>query len=167
MTYAGYQHVYVYDALSSMKSETVSNLSGSPTVYHVYTPSDERILVADTGANLNTWTARDAAGNPIRQIENNTSAFTWVVRRDYAYRDGFMLEANVAAENRKENYTVDHLGTPRLITNGSAQVAGYHVYLPFGEEWFPPSSSAQEGNPKKFTGHERDRDLASYPTDNV
>jgi RHS repeat-associated protein len=165
LTYAGYQHVYAYDALSSQKSETVTNLSGSPTVYHVYSPSDERLLVADTGTNMNTWTVRDLGGNPIRQIENNTSTSTWVVRRDYAYRDGVLLEANVAAESRQEHYTLDHLSTPRLVTNASAQAVGYHVYLPFGEEWFPPSSSTQEGSPKKFTGQERDRDLASYAAD--
>ena len=165
LTYAGYQHAYSYDALSSLKSETVTNLSGSPTLYHVYSPSDQRLLVADTGANLNTWTIRDLGGNPLRQVENNTSASTWLVRRDYAYRAGVLLEANVVAESRQEHYTIDHLGTPRLITNASAQVVGYHVYLPFGEEWFPPSSSTQEGSPKKFTGHERDRDVSNYAAD--
>ncbi len=29
---------------------------------------------------------------------------------------------------------LDHLGTPRLITNAAAQKVAYHAYYPFGEE---------------------------------
>ncbi|MCP4600000.1 MAG: hypothetical protein GY847_05585, partial [Proteobacteria bacterium] len=48
---------------------------------------------------------------------------------------------------------LDHLGTPRLITNASGQQVAYHVYYPFGEE---ATEAFQDQARMKFTGHERD-----------
>ena len=49
-------------------------------------------------------------------------------------------------------YHLDHLGTPRVITDVGGQPVSKHKYLPFGEELTPPPSA----NTHKFTGHERD-----------
>jgi RHS repeat-associated protein len=49
-------------------------------------------------------------------------------------------------------YHVDHLGTPRVITDVSGNAISKHKYLPFGEELTPPPST----NTHEFTGHERD-----------
>jgi RHS repeat-associated protein len=49
-------------------------------------------------------------------------------------------------------YHVDHLGTPRVITDVSGNLVSKHKYLPFGEELTPPPST----NTHEFTGHERD-----------
>ncbi len=49
-------------------------------------------------------------------------------------------------------YHVDHLGTPRVITDPNGNVVSIHKYLPFGEELSAPPSS----NTHEFTGHERD-----------
>jgi RHS repeat-associated protein len=57
----------------------------------------------------------------------------------------------------------DHLGTPRMVTDGSANVIGWHDYLPFGEEipggiggrtnfWGATNDNINQ----KFTGIERD-----------
>jgi len=51
-------------------------------------------------------------------------------------------------------YHLDHLGTPRVITDVNENVVSKHKYLPFGEEMSPPLSS----NTHKFTGHERDKE---------
>jgi len=49
-------------------------------------------------------------------------------------------------------YHLDHLGTPRILTDsGGVRVQGQH-FLPFGEE-MPLEAGL---NPRKFTGHERD-----------
>jgi RHS repeat-associated protein len=50
-------------------------------------------------------------------------------------------------------YHVDHLGTPRLITDPAGNVVTYHKYDPFGEELQPLGSP----NTHQFTGHERDQ----------
>ena len=49
-------------------------------------------------------------------------------------------------------YHLDHLGTPRVITDASGQPISRHKYLPYGEELDPPPSL----NTHEFTGHERD-----------
>ena len=51
-------------------------------------------------------------------------------------------------------YHLDHLGTPRVITDENGQVVSTHKYLPFGEELTPVPST----NSHKFTGHERDKE---------
>ena len=49
-------------------------------------------------------------------------------------------------------YHLDHLGTPRVITDVDGNVVSQHKYLPFGEELSAPPST----NTHEFTGHERD-----------
>ncbi len=66
-------------------------------------------------------------------------------------------------------YHLDHLGTPRVITDVNGNVVSKHKYLPFGEELSPPPST----NTHEFTGHERDEEtgldymLARYYSDNL
>jgi len=50
-------------------------------------------------------------------------------------------------------YHVDHLGTPRVITNAAGDVVAKNSFFPFGEA-VPPFTAA--GNTHWFTGHERD-----------
>ena len=60
--------------------------------------------------------------------------------------------------------TADHLGSPRLITNGSGAVVSRHDYQPFGEELFEGMGGrtsaqgygAEDGLRKQFTSKERD-----------
>lgn len=49
---------------------------------------------------------------------------------------------------------LDHLGTPRVITDPNGNVISKHKYLPFGEELSAPAST----NTHEFTGHERDKE---------
>ena len=54
------------------------------------------------------------------------------------------------------HYHVDHLGTPRLVTNTSAAIIGRHDYLPFGPEVAGNNPNEPQQQNLKFTGHERD-----------
>src|SRR5205085_4468695 len=56
-----------------------------------------------------------------------------------------------------EHDSLDHLGTPRLITDGSRNVLYSHQYFPYGGEW--NLGGASDGSTLRFTGHERDDDL--------
>jgi RHS repeat-associated protein len=56
------------------------------------------------------------------------------------------------------HYHLDHLLSPRLITSTAASPLGYHLYYPFGEE---VTSSLQDAEKLKFTGHERDLNAQS------
>src|SRR5205823_3066557 len=54
-----------------------------------------------------------------------------------------------------EHFHLDHLGTPRLVTNANGGKIGYHAYYPFGGEIDLNPFEAPE-NKLKFTAHARD-----------
>jgi RHS repeat-associated protein len=147
---AGLLH-YDYDAVGMMNQVRVGS-SNAPTVIYAYTAYDERLFAFDVSANTTHWTPRGLDNKVLRDLKQTGA--TWSVERDYVYRDGLLLAA--LKPSGVEHFSLDHLGTVRLVTNGSGQKIGYHVYWPFGEEWSP--GNAQEDSPLKFTGHERDAD---------
>lgn len=51
-------------------------------------------------------------------------------------------------------FHLDHLGTPRVITDSTGALISSHHYMPFGEEM--PFVAQGSTNKKQFTGHERD-----------
>ena len=57
-----------------------------------------------------------------------------------------------AAAQTTEYYTLDAIGSVRVITDQTGAVIERHDYLPFGEEWNPTTSN----DARKFTGKERD-----------
>ena len=58
--------------------------------------------------------------------------------------------------NAKTVYTTnDHLGSPRINTDGTGQVISRHDYHPFGEE-VSRSGYGSDTIRKQFTGYERD-----------
>ncbi len=62
----------------------------------------------------------------------------------------------VAVEDADEglmHFHLDHLGTPRLITDAWGNTVATHDYAPFG---FEVSNPLADSVTKKFTGHERD-----------
>ena len=143
---------YEYDAVGMLHTVKVG-ASDKPRIIYAYTADDERLFAFDVEANTTHWTVRGFDNKVLRIFRQNGS--TWSVERDYVYRDGSLLAA-LKPGGAVEHYSLDHLGTARLVTDGAGRRIGYHVYWPFGEEWSP--ADAQEGNPLKFTGHERDAD---------
>jgi RHS repeat-associated protein len=157
---SGTQH-YDYDALGMLNTVRIG-ASQQPRIVYAYTADDERLFAFDVAANTTHWTLRGLDNKVLRDFKQQGG--TWSVERDYIYRDGLLLAALKPAA-AVEHYTLDHLGTPRLITDAAGNKIGYHAYWPFGEEW--TAGSAQEGSPLKFTGHERDADASggSAPLD--
>ena len=146
---------FIYDGLDTVTESTV----GQRKVY-LYTGNDERVAsvsIVNGAAATWDWTIRDPEGKVLRRFTKppgGTLAWT----EDYVYRGSQMLAADVAGPERRRQFHPDHLGTPRLITgNGGAQL-GLHTYYPFGVE----VTSGQEGELKKFTGHERDNSATDY-----
>lgn len=58
------------------------------------------------------------------------------------------------AQPRFVYFHLDHLGSPRVITDGAGAVVSTHHYMPYGEEL--PLQPMSSGNSRQFTGHERD-----------
>ena len=127
------------------------------------TADDERISDRDALKNATTLTVRGLDGKVLRSWVKSGSAVAWV--KDYVYAGGSLL-ASVAADPDEgtRSFALDHLGTPRLVTNACKTVVAQHAYYPFGME---ATSSSQDAEPMKFTGQERDLMATSAQTDDL
>ncbi len=146
--------VYAYDGLGMMTEATV----GSDDRQFLYTADDERIAVRQ-GASW-TWMIRDQSGKVLREATSlqsgsgsNLTMTNWQWAKDYVWRDGLLL-ATVSPSGTL-HYHLDHLGTPRLVTDANGVKVAEHAYYPFGTEInLTPHETPEEA--MKFTGHERD-----------
>ena len=146
--------VYSYDALGMMTRATV----GSDDRQFLYNADNERIAVRQ-GASW-TWMIRDQSGKVLREFTSlesgsgqNLAMSDWHWAKDYVWRDGLLL-ATVSPSGTL-HYHLDHLGTPRLITDSNGVKVAEHAYYPFGAEInLTPHETPEEA--MKFTGHERD-----------
>ena len=144
--------VYSYDGTGMMTQATV----GSDDRQFLYTADDERIAVKQ-GSSW-TWTARDLSGKILREFTSletgpNLAMTNWQWAKDYVWRDGLLLATT--APTGTLHYHLDHLGTPRLVTDSSGEKVAEHEYYPFGAEInLTPHETPEEA--MKFTGHERD-----------
>jgi RHS repeat-associated protein len=157
---------YVYDGTGMM----VQTTAGSDDRQYVYTADDERIGIRQ-GASW-TWTVRDPGGKVLREFAATESTPLTLTStqwsKDYVWRDGLLL-ASVAPVTPGSStlltyhYHLDHLGTPRLITDSNHVRVAEHAYYPFGSEFsVTPHESPEEA--MKFTGHERDIVAGNYLT---
>jgi RHS repeat-associated protein len=152
---------YTYDGLNMVQK---SADSASHQSIYVYTADDERIWTYDLSAGVSHWKIRDLDNKELRDY-TDTGASTWTAK-DYFYRGSLLLAAATPAFGStvasQEHFSVDHLGTPRLITNANHEKLGFHTYYPFGQEWL---SAGNDTESRKFTGHERDSDPAGAGND--
>jgi len=156
-TYQG--HTYAYDILNMpVRDDSASGFARE----FVYTADDERIATHAVGASW-TWTIRGLDGKVLREFTSNAQGvFAWA--RDYVYRDGLLL-ASVRPSGTgvaTDHYHLDHLGTPRRVTNQNNRIVGFHDYYAFGPE---VSGGLAEPTPTslQYTGHERDEWLTDGP----
>src|SRR5207248_9689848 len=84
----------------------------------VYTADDERIATYTVGSSWN-WTIREASGKVLREFTSGVSGSSWQWTRDYVWRDGFLLSSCQLDTTRTTtfHYHLDHLGTPRRVSN--------------------------------------------------
>jgi RHS repeat-associated protein len=158
---------YAYDSTGMLSSENMA-------VFHVYTADDERIAVVRNAWREDerwNWTIRDLSAKPLREYESfgtsDEQDFLWVT--DHYYADGRLVAADrEAVEGGRRHFHLDHLGTPRLVTNADGDRISAHAYLPFGAEATSILQERARGfereEPIRFTGHERDG-LASTSTE--
>jgi RHS repeat-associated protein len=92
----------------------------------------------------------------VLRIYNQPFGGTWNWERDYVYRDGQLLasvEPRAGGGEDTVHFHLDHLGSPRQVTDEFGAQAAFHTYYPLGGEATEPSQDDVE---LKFTGHERD-----------
>jgi RHS repeat-associated protein len=154
-------HTYDYDDLD-MQTRDHTTMADRE---YIYTADDERIAVYSVGAGRWAWTLRDASGKVLREMTSQngsggtlgTASWSWV--KDHVWRDGQLLASRQielgSSTPSTYHYHLDHLGTPRRITNDGDQIAGVHNYHAFGRET-AGGTNERSLTVLKFTGHERD-----------
>lgn len=167
-SYAGVN--FGFDALNRMIRRQVA---GEGTEYlFLYTADDERILTfvnQAPGSPLTEefrWSLRDLGGSVLRDYASTAEGLR--VANDYVFRGGALLAARDYRSDPDGpldlHYTLDHLGTPRLVTDSSGTVLEQRKYFPFGEE----AAGADPDGPRlRFTGHERDVFNTGGPGDDL
>jgi RHS repeat-associated protein len=143
--------IYRYDALNMMKTV--------PERLYYYDANDQRVMInenqgTDVNQFVNVWMLR-GLNNELMREYRSTANWSW--SRDHIYFAGKLISAETASAGRLEYHT-DHLGSPRMITNTSAQQVAVNYLFPFGEPTVPPEQENfyQAQTRLKFTGHERD-----------
>jgi RHS repeat-associated protein len=153
-------HAYTFDEFNMLKSDQ----SGALTREFLYNANDQRIGVltaAGSGAWWR-WTFRDPlTGKVLREFtsEGVEGTNNWKWQKDYVWRDGVLL----ATVQRNPNgsgtttyhYHLDHLGTPRRVTDDADRIVGVHDYHAFGPE-VSGGTDEESLSLMKYTGHERD-----------
>jgi RHS repeat-associated protein len=140
---------YPTNLMETKRGDTWSSVYG-------YSADGERVARYDDdltdGPDGTSYVIRDLSGKPLREYYQY-GCDTPVWQKDWIWRNGLALAADDG--NGFRFFHLDHLGTPRRITNASGYLdsLGVHDYYPFGTE--TPDSSL-DGEAIKFTGHERD-----------
>ncbi len=117
---------------------------------YAYDADGERVAIWRSGEGT-TFTLRDLSGKVLREaVDDGSGGWRW--KEDYVWRGGALL-ATVSADGGLEHYALDHLGTPRLVTDRCGMTVARHDYFPYGEE---ATSRTQDAERMKFTSHERD-----------
>ncbi len=121
------------------------------------------VLVKATGTGAAAQYVYDGEGRRVQKVMGG-------VTTNYIYDAQGELAAEYApnpAATGTQYLTVDHLGSTRLVTNGTGTVVSRYDYLPFGEEIFAPVGgrttamgylSAPDPLNPKFTGKLRDNE---------
>ncbi|MEM1206995.1 MAG: RHS repeat-associated core domain-containing protein [Acidobacteriota bacterium] len=155
----GVGEAYEYDAFDQMISRNF------PAETYLYTADGERVwtlryLGLESGlepVTSETFTLRDLDGRLLTTygLEASNGAETWAWEKDHVYRGTSLLGAATpeAGPRAEHHFTLDHLGSPRVTTDGNGGTVAVHHYWGFGEDLGP---SASDPESLQFTGHERD-----------
>jgi RHS repeat-associated protein len=146
LTQANTNYQYSFDAVGAMTSST------KPAAQYIYTADDERIAVYSGEWR---WTVRDLGAHVLREYTSQGTGgqSQWMWSRDHIYRGALPLASVTAAGTL--HLHLDHLGTPRLITDAGGTLVAEHAYYAFGTELSLPLSESPREK-LHFTGHERD-----------
>lgn len=147
--------IYNYDKLGMIRA--VNQISSDWTTY-LYTADDERVASIYFTNGLptlqETFTLRGLGNEVLVEYRDvGGTQGTWTLAKEYVYRNGQLLASIAPSPEGVRHLALDHLGTPRLATDGMGLKVALHTYYPFGGE---ATATTQDSERLKFTGHERD-----------
>jgi RHS repeat-associated protein len=157
--------------ISTKTYDSAGNLTVDGSATYGYDAENHLITV-----NSSTAYAYDGAGRRVKKLLGETTRFIYDtsgeliaefnassgnLAKEYVSGAGMMAVIDPSAGTRYS--TVDHLGSPRVVTNSSGAIVSRHDYRPFGVELVTESGrttglgyGASDGVRDKFTGYERD-----------
>ncbi|MEM9558175.1 MAG: RHS repeat-associated core domain-containing protein, partial [Acidobacteriota bacterium] len=151
---------FEYDALGML---TQVNFPASTSIF---TADNERLcaLKHDPSTwNDEVFTLRDLDGRVLTMLRKQSSQsgeVTWTWLRDYVYRGPKLLaqETSQPSPEDRVHLHLDHLGSPRGLTDANGKgLASFHYYG-FGERILSAAADRPMAlkSPLQYTGHERD-----------
>gem|GEM_PF-3433999 len=135
---------FTYDRFNQLASVVGPGINRSQAT----TAEGERLFVRDGTTYL--FTLRDLGGNVVREFEYTASG-GWRWKRDNIFRGGLLLASEARGEGIR-HYHLDHLGSPRLVTNRCGEKLTLFATSPFGKD----PTATQSAERMRFTVHERD-----------
>lgn len=146
---------FLYDGVGMMTRATFVSPTATRHMRYLYSVDDERIAavervtVSGVVKNKTTYTIRGFANQllGVWVTDPNTNAATWV--EDEIWRGSALLARESAAKGTT-HYFLDHLGSPRAITNTAGTLLGTQTFDPWG------NGGTADGGALQFTAHERD-----------
>jgi RHS repeat-associated protein len=132
----------------------------------VYTASDERVGVIEykpaADGVRERWSVRGAWNEVLSDFALKNGTWSW--EKDYVYFQGRLLASespNAGGTGTvRRHYHLDHLGTPRRVTEEGKSIVETREYDAFGR-----SRSGPDTNRLIYTGHERDGADTATPYD--
>lgn len=150
---------YAWDALNVLTGK------GTDAQY-LYDADDERIATISGGTT--SYTLRGPDQKVLRELTHTVGSGTdvWQWKRDSVYRDDLLLAEvltpAIGSDPVVRHFHLDHLGTPRIVTNDGGARTSTMVFWPFGEvlaATVVPGTDRGDGrDPLRYTGHEYDAD---------
>lgn len=155
-----------YDPLNAMIfTDSLGTDSTAIGRVYIYDAAGERMGVVryKPAPVKETWSFRDLQGRVLRDFERNGETWTW--RKDYVYRGSLLsntISKNEGGETIVRDIHVDHLGSPRYVSDGAGQLVTSAQGATTSGARFKPygTLTADRGLDERlaFTGHERDDD---------
>jgi RHS repeat-associated protein len=144
--YQRYRYLFGWDPLDRM---TWHNGPGVNRVF-AYTADGERIVERNVASGVTTISLRGLDAKVLREVKLQSGAYSW--QKDYIYREGQILTSHGNNEPL-QHYHLDHLGTPRMLSNRCGERLQRFEAFPFGEAI---AELPQHPEKMRLTGHQRD-----------
>jgi RHS repeat-associated protein len=143
---------FTYDAAGNLRADHAGN---------TFSYDAESKQITSSVAGTQAAYSYDGEGRRVKKVAGGVATI-------FVYNASGQLVAEyggaASGESGASYLTTDHLGSTRVVTNGSGGVRARHDYLPFGEE-IPanvggrqnvPGYTANDSTRQRFTGYERD-----------
>ncbi|MDY7093083.1 MAG: RHS repeat-associated core domain-containing protein, partial [Acidobacteriota bacterium] len=152
---------WTYDALNMQQRYKRTFPDGTFQEYiYLYGPGDLRLMEFDGQTGIRKMTYRNLDGSLLREYEvlgfglyqPGNPGEVWTHKKDFLHGPMGLIATRTHGGGARF-FFADHLGSPRVLTNGLGTLTGKHHYYPYGTEYAPGQDDEQE---YKYTGHQRD-----------